>query len=200
MGNCNPRALFTFACVSSLAAEACFWSILFLEAEIGKKNANNSCWSNFESGSASKEVRCPYFALFLAVIVNGLLILNTASFLLARLLGSHECSLKRIPVCRVLLRYGSFFTNLFIAILLATFIGLLIGFKSKRNYAGEIFERHRRVYFVVICAGFLLVLIATVTSGLLACQRRGRKIDDEFEESFNRSYSDHSTGHFVDIN
>ena len=203
MGNCNPRALFAFTCVSSLASEACFLTVLFLEAEVGKKNSSHSCWTNFESGPAEKQVRCPYFALFLASIVNGLLLLYTVSFLLARLIGSRECSLKRIPVCRVILRYGSFFTNILTTFLIATFIGLLIGYKSEKNYSGGIFDRHYRVYFVVICAGFVLLLIATVTSGLLAYQRRPRKIDDEFdrfEDTINRSYSDHGTGYFGDIN
>lgn len=199
MGNCNPRALSAFAYASSLVAEACFLSILFLEAKIGKTNVNSSCWSNFESGSAEKEVRCPYFALFLATIVNGLLLLYTALFLLGGLLRSTECSLRRIPVFRVLFRYGPFCTNLLTTLLMATFIGLLIGFKSKKNYAGEIFHRRYRGYLVMVCAGFVLILITAITSGMLAYRRRGRKLDDEFEDAFNHSYSDHS-GHFVDIN
>lgn len=185
-----------YTCVSIFTAEVCFLSILFLEAEIGKKNLTNSCWSNFESGSAKDEARCPFFALFLATIVNGLLLFYTGSFLLARLLGSRECSLKRIPFFRVLLRYGSFFTNLLTTLLISTFIGLLVGFKSKRSDVGEIFDRHRRIYFVVICAGFVLMLIASVTSGIQAFQRRGRGLDDEFEEALNRSFSDS----YVDIN
>ena len=196
MANCNPRALFVYASISSFTAEVCFLSILFLEAEIGKQNANNSCWSNFESDSAKDEARCPFFVLFLATIVNGLLLLYTGSFLLARLLGSRECSLKRIPFCRILLRYGSFFTNLLTTLLISTFIGLLIGFKSRKNYAGEIFDHHRRIYFVVICAGFVLMLIASVTSGIQAFQRRREGLDDEFENAINRSFSDS----YVDIN
>lgn len=200
MGNCNPRALFAFACVSSLAAEACFLTLLFLEAKVGKNNSSSSCWTNFQSGSVKENVGCPYFVLFLASIVNGLLLLYTASFLIARLLGSRECTLERIPVCRVLLRYGSFFTNLLTTLLIAILIGLLIGFKSKKKYSGGIFLRHRHVYFVVLCAGFIWVLIATLTSGLLAYQRRPRRMGDDFEDIFDRSYSDHSTGHFGDIN
>ena len=202
MGNCNPRALFVFAYVSSLAAEACFLSVLFLEAKIGKNNSNNSCWANFESGSAEKEVRCPYFVLFLATILNGILLLYTALLLLGGLLRTTECSLRRIPVCRVLFRYGPFYTNLLTTLLIGTFIGLLIGFKSKKNFSGEIFDRHRRVYFVVVCAGFILILITSVTSGILAYRRRGRKLsDDEFDDAnaINRSYSEHG-GHFEDIN
>lgn len=200
MGNCNPRALFAFACVSSLAAEACLLSVCFLEAEVRKKNPNNSCWSNFESGSSNKDASCPFFVLFLAAIVNGLLILFTSSFLLARLLGSKECSLKRIPVCRVVLRYGSFVANLLTVLLVITFIGIIIGYKSNDKFTGQILEKPRRVYFVVVIAGLILALFAVVNSGLLAFRRSGRLGDDEFEDSTTRSYSDHSTGHFLDIN
>ena len=202
MGNCNPRALFALAYTSSLAAEACFLAVNFLEAEVGKTNATRSCWSNFESGASSKDANCPFLALFLAVIVNGLLVLFTTSFLLARLLGSRECSLNRIPVCQVILRYGSFFTNVFTAFLVIAFIGLIIGLKSKKNYSGQILEKPHRVYFIVVIAGLILVLISTVTTGLLAFRRRRNLGDhDEFEDSVNRSYSDHSTtGNFIDIN
>lgn len=200
MGNCHPRALFAIACVSSLAAEACFLSVCLLEAEVGNKNTNNSCWSNFESGSSKKGVNCPFFALFLAAIVNGALLLFTTSFLLARLLGSKECTLNRIPVCRVILRYGTFFANLLTAFLVITFTGLIIGYKSSESSTGEIFDKPRRVYFIVVIAGLVLVLIAVVTSGLLAFRRSRRQGDDEFDDSFNRSYSDHSTGTFLDIN
>lgn len=199
MGNCNPRALFAVACVSSLAAEACFLSVCFLEAEVGKKNANNSCWSDFESGSSNKNVNCPFFALFLAAIVNGLLLLFTTSFLLARLLGSRECTLKRIPVCRVILRYGTFFTNLLTTFLLITFIGLIIGFKSNKKSTGGILERPRRVYFITVIAGLILMLMALVTSGLLTFRRSRRQDDDEFEDTINRSFSDHGTGNSWDI-
>lgn len=172
---------------------------------MGKTNASRSCWSNFESGSSSKDGNCPFFALFLAVIANGLLLLFTTSFLLARLLGSRECSLKRIPVCRVVLRYGSFFINVLTALLIVVFIALIVGFKSKKkSFSGEILDKPHRVYFIVVIAGFVLVLIAAVTSGLLAFKRPQRLVDDEFEDSFNRSYSDHSTTgtteNFLDIN
>lgn len=203
MGNCNPRALYAFACVASLAAEACFLSVLFLEADLGKKNRSFSCWTNFDAGSPKDEVCCPYFVLFLATIVNGLLLLYKGLFLLAWLTGRcGECSLKRVPCCRLVIHYGSFFINLLTAVLMATFIGLLIGLKSETRHVGGIFARNHRVYFVTICAGFILVVIATVTSGLLSCKKRSRRFDDfeSFEDALNRSYSDHSSGHFVDIN
>ena len=82
---------------------------------------------------------------------------------------------------------------------MATFIGVLIGFKSNTRDVGEIFSRENRVYFVMICAGFILVVIATVTSGLLSCKKRSRRFDD-FERFEDLSYSDHSSGHFADIN
>ena len=203
MGNCNPRALYAFACVASLAAEACFLSVLFLEADLEKKNSSVSCWANFDSSSPKDEVRCSYFVLFLATIVNGLLLLYKGLLLLAWLTGRcRECSLKRVPFCRLVIHYGSFFINLLTAVLMATFIGLLIGRKSKTREVGGIFEHNHRVYFVTICAGFILVVIATVTSGLLSCKKRSRHFDDfeSFEDALNRSYSDHSSGHFVDIN
>ena len=196
MGNCNPRALFAFACVSSVVAEVCFLSVCFLEAEVGKKNSSRSCWSNFESGPSSKDVNCPFFVLFLAAIVNGLLLLFTTSFLLARILGSAECSLKRIPVCRLALRYGTFFTNVFTSLLVITFIALIIGMRSRKNFS--ILNRSHRFYFVLVIAGLILTLIAAITSGLLSFRRRRRSEDDEF---VSRSYSDHSSsGRFVDIN
>ena len=199
MGNCNPRALFAFACVSSVAAEACFLSVCFLEAEVGKKNPNRSCWSNFESGAPSKDANCPLFALFLAVIVNGLLLLFTTSFLLARILGSAECSLKRIPICRIALRYGTFITNVITSLLMIVFIGLIIGLKSKKNFS--ILDKSHRLYLVLVIAGLILILIAAITSGLLAFRRSRRSADDEFEESITRTYSDQSTtGGFLDIN
>lgn len=199
MGNFNPRALFAFACVSSVVAEVCFLSVCFLEAEVGKKNANRSCWSNFESGASSKDVNCPLFALFLAAIVNGLLLLFTTSFLLARLLGSAECSLKRIPVCRIVLRYGTFFTNVLTSLLVIAFIALIIGLKSKKKFS--ILDKSHRYYLVLVIAGLILILIAAVTSGFLAFRRSRRSVDDEFEGTISRSYFDHSTsGRFGDIN
>ena len=198
MGNCNPRALFAFACVSSVAAEVCFLSVCFLEAEVGKKNSSRSCWSNFESGASSKDVNCPLFVLFLAAIVNGLLLLFTSSFLLARILGSAECSLKRIPICRVALRYGTFFTNVLTSLLMIAFIALIIGLKSKKNFT--ILNKSHRVYLVLVIAGLILILIATITNGLLAFRRSRRSPDDEFEETISRTYSDHSSGRFWDIN
>ena len=198
MGNCNPRALFALACTSSLAAEICFLTVNFLEAEVGKANASQSCWSNFESTGSSSDVNCPFFVLFLVLIVNGLLILFTTSFLIARLLGSRECSLKRIPFCRFILRYGSFFTNVFLALLVFTFIALVIDLKSTKNYSGHILKKPHRVYFILVIAGLILVLISAVTTGLLAFQRRRNPRDDDYEESFNRSYSDR--GSFHDIN
>lgn len=199
MGNCNPRALFAFACVSSVAAEVCFLSVCFLEAEVGKENSTRSCWSNFESGASSKDAHCPFFALFLAAIVNGLLLLFTISFLLARILGSAECSLKRIPVCRITLRYGTFFTNVLTSLLVIVFIGLIIGLKSKMNFS--ILVKSHHWYFVLVIAGLILILIAAITSGLLAFSGSRRSADDEFESTITRSYSDHSTsGGFLDIN
>lgn len=183
---------------SSLAAEACFLTVNFLEAEVGKKNTSESCWSNFESGSSS-DVNCPFFVLFLVVIVNGLLVLFTTSFLLARLLGSRECSLERIPVCRFIIRYGSFFGNVFTALLVLTFIGLIVDLRSKKNYSGQILERRYRGYFMVVVAGLILVLISLVTTSLLAFKRRRNvRLDDEFEDTISRSYSDR--GSFLDIN
>lgn len=199
MGNCNPRALYAFAFVATLVAEACFLSVLVFETNLGKKNSSNSCWTNFDSGS-SGEVRCPYFVLFLATIVNGLLLLYKGLLLLAWLTGSSgECTLKRVPFCRLVIHYGSFFINLLTAVLMATFIGVLIGFKSNTRDVGEIFSRENRVYFVMICAGFILVVIATVTSGLLSCKKRSRRFDD-FERFEDLSYSDHGSRHFADIN
>lgn len=199
MGNCNPRALFAFACVSSVVAEVCFLSVCFLEAEVGKKNSNRSCWSNFESGSSSKDVNCPFFVLFLAAIVNGLLLLFTTSFLLARVLGSAECSLKRIPVCRLALRYGTFFTNVFTSLLVIAFIALIIGMRSKKNFS--ILNKSHRFYFVLVIAGLILTLIAAITSALLSFRRKRRSEDDEFEETISRTYSDHSiSGRSLDIN
>lgn len=199
MGNCNPRALFAFACVSSLVAEVCFLSVCFLEAEVGKKNSSRSCWSNFESGSSSKDVNCPFFVLFLAAIVNGLLLLFTTSFLLARVLGSAECSLKRIPVCRLALRYGTFFTNVFTSLLVIAFIALIIGMRSKKNFS--ILNKSHRFYFVLVIAGLILTLIAAITSALLSFRRKRRSEDDEFEETISRTYSDHSiSGRSLDIN
>ena len=199
MGNCNPRALFAFACVSSVAAEVCFLTVCFLEAEVGKKNSSRSCWSNFESDASSNDVNCPLFVLFLAAIVNGLLLLFTTSFLLARILGSAECSLNRIPVCRVPLRYGTFFTNVLTSLLMIAFIALLIGLKSKKNFT--ILDKSHRVYLVLVIAGLILILMAAITSGLLAFRRSRRSLDDEFEETISRSYSDHSnSGRFGDIN
>lgn len=199
MGNCNPRALYAFAFVATLVAEACFLSVLVFETNLGKKNSSNSCWTNFDSGS-SGEVRCPYFVLFLATIVNGLLLLYKGLLLLAWLTGSSgECTLKRVPFCRLVIHYGSFFINLLTAVLMGTFIGVLIGFKSNTRDVGEIFSRENRVYFVMICAGFILVVIATVTSGLLSCRQRSRRFDD-FERFEDLSYSDHGSGHFADIN
>lgn len=199
MGNCNPRALFAFACVSSVVAEVCFLSVCFLEAEVGKKNSNRSCWSNFESGSSSKDVNCPFFVLFLAAIVNGLLLLFTTSFLLARVLGSAECSLKRIPVCRLALRYGTFFTHVFTSLLVIAFIALIIGMRSKKNFS--ILNKSHRFYFVLVIAGLILTLIAAITSALLSFRRKRRSEDDEFEETISRTYSDHSiSGRSLDIN
>lgn len=199
MGNCNPRALFAFACVSSVVAEVCFLSVCFLEAEVGKKNSSRSCWSNFESGSSSKDVNCPFFVLFLAAIVNGLLLLFTTSFLLARVLGSAECSLKRIPVCRLALRYGTFFTNVFTSLLVIAFIALIIGMRSKKNFS--ILNKSHRFYFVLVIAGLILTLIAAITSALLSFRRKRRSEDDEFEETISRTYSDHSiSGRSLDIN
>lgn len=201
MGNCNPRALFAFACVSSVVAEVCFLSVCFLEAEVGKKNSSRSCWSNFESGSSSKDVNCPFFVLFLAAIVNGLLLLFTTSFLLARVLGSAECSLKRIPVCRLALRYGTFFTNVFTSLLVIAFIALIIGMRSKKNFS--ILNKSHRFYFVLVIAGLILTLIAAITSGLqlLSFRRKRRSEDDEFEETISRTHSDHSiSGRSLDIN
>lgn len=199
MGNCNPRALFAFACVSSVVAEVCFLSVCFLEAEVGKKNSSRSCWSNFESGSSSKDVNCPFFVLFLAAIVNGLLLLFTTSFLLARVLGSAECSLKRIPVCRLALRYGTFFTNVFTSLLVIAFIALIIGMRSKKKLS--ILNKSHRFYFVLVIAGLILTLIAAITSGLLSFRRKRRSEDDEFEETISRTYSDHSiSGRSLDIN
>ena len=199
MGNCNPRALFAFACASSVAAEVCFLSVCFLEAEVGKKNTSRSCWSNFESGASSKDFHCPLFVLLLAAIVNGLLLLFTTSFLLARILGSAECSLKRIPLCRVVLRYGTFFTNVLTSLLMIAFIALIIGLKSKKNFT--ILSESHRFYLVLVIAGLILILIAAITSGLLAFRRSRRSADDEFEETISRNYSDHSTsGPFLDIN
>ena len=199
MGNCNPRALFAFACVSSVVAEVCFLTVCFLEAEVGKKNSNRSCWSNFESGASSKDVSCPLFVLFLAAIVNGLLLLFTTSFLLARILGSAECSLKRIPVCRLALRYGTFITNVFTSLLVIAFIALTIGMESKKNFS--ILNKSHRFYLVLVIAGLILILIAAITSGLLCFRRKRRSEDDEFEETISRTYSDHSTsGRFLDIN
>ena len=200
MGNCNPRALYAFACMATLGAEACFLSVLFLEADLGKENSTFSCWTNFDSVSPGDEVRCPYFVLFLATIVNGLLLLYKGLLLLAWLTGScGECSLKRVPFCRLVIHYGSFFINLLTAVLMATFIGLLIGLKSETRDVGGIFTRKHRVYFVMICAGFILVVIATVTSGLLSWKKRSRRFDD-FERFEDLSYSDHGSGHFADIN
>lgn len=122
----------------------------------------------------------------------------TTSFLIARLLGSRECSLKRIPFCRFILRYGSFFTNVFLALLVFTFIALVIDLKSTKNYSGHILKKPHRVYFILVIAGLILVLISAVTTGLLAFQRRRNPRDDDFEDSFNRSYSDR--GSFHDIN
>lgn len=185
--------------MSSVVAEVCFLSVCFLEAEVGKKNANRSCWSNFESGASSKDVNCPLFALFLAAIVNGLLLLFTTSFLLARLLGSAECSLKRIPVCRIVLRYGTFFTNVLTSLLVIAFIALIIGLKSKKKFS--ILDKSHRYYLVLVIAGLILILIAAVTSGFVAFRRSRRSVDDEFEGTISRSYSDHSTsGRFGDIN
>ena len=199
MGNCNPRALFAFACASSVAAEVCFLSVCFLEAEVGRKNSSRSCWSNFESDASSKEVNCPLFVLLLAAIVNGLLLLFTTSFLLARILGSAECSLKRIPICRVVLRYGTFFTNVLTSLLMIAFIALIISLKTKKNFT--ILSKSHRFYFVLVIAGLILMLIAAITSGLLAFRRSRRSADDEFEETISRNYSDHSTsGPFLDIN
>lgn len=199
MGNCNPRALFAFACVSSVVAEVCFLSVCFLEAEVGKKNSSRSCWSNFESGSSSKDVNCPFFVLFLAAIVNGLLLLFTTSFLLARVLGSAECSLKRIPVCRLALRYGTFFTNVFTSLLVIAFIALIIGMRSKKNFS--ILNKSHRFYFVLVIAGLILTLIAAITSALLSFRRKRRSEDDEFEKTISRTYSDHSiSGRSLDIN
>ena len=199
MGNCNPRALFAFACVSSVVAEVCFLSVCFLEAEVGKKNSSRSCWSNFESGSSSKDVNCPFFVLFLAAIVNGRLLLFTTSFLLARVLGSAECSLKRIPVCRLALRYGTFFTNVFTSLLVIAFIALIIGMRSKKNFS--ILNKSHRFYFVLVIAGLILTLIAAITSALLSFRRKRRSEDDEFEETISRTYSDHSiSGRSLDIN
>lgn len=199
MGNCNPRALFAFACVSSVVAEVCFLSVCFLEAEVGKKNSSRSCWSNFESGSSSKDVNCPFFVLFLAAIVNGLLLLFTTSFLLARVLGSAECSLKRIPVCRLALRYGTFFTNVFTSLLVIAFIALIIGMRSKKKLS--ILNKSHRFYFVLVIAGLILTLIAAITSALLSFRRKRRSEDDEFEETISRTYSDHSiSGRSLDIN
>lgn len=200
MGNCNPRALYAFAFVATLGAEACFLSVLVFETNLGKTNSSHSCWTNFDSGSPRDEVRCPYFVLFLATIVNGLLLLYKGLLLLAWLTGScGECSLKRVPFCRLVIHYGSFFINLLTAVLMATFIGVLIGFKSNTRDVGEIFSRENRVYFVMICAGFILVVFATVTSGLLSCKKRSRRFDD-FERFEDLSYSDHGSGHFADIN
>lgn len=171
----------------------------FLEAEVGKKNSSSSCWSNFESGASSKDINCSFFVLFLAAIVNGLLLLFTTSFLLARILGSAECSLKRIPVCRLALRYGTFFTNVFTSLLVIAFIALIFGMRSKKNFS--ILNKSHRFYVVLVIAGLILTLIAAITSGLLSFRRRRRSEDDEFEETISRTYSDHSTsGRFLDIN
>lgn len=200
MGNCNPRALYAFAFVATLGAEAFFLTVLVLEAKIGKKNSNRSCWTNFDSGSPGDEVRCPYFVLFLATIVNGLLLLYKGLLLLAWLTGScGDCSLKRVPFCRLVIHYGSFFINLLTTVLMATFIGLLIGLKSMTRDVGGIFTSDYRVYFVMVFAGFILVVIATVTSGLLSFKKRSRRFDD-FERFEDFSYSDQGSGHFADIN
>ena len=207
MGNCNKRALFAISSLACLAAEICFLSVIFLVPRESKKEAsktNNSntefCWSNFESKDSSNEVKCPYFALFLAMIVNGILLLFTASFLLTRLLGSKKCSLIRIPVCRIILRYGSFVAEVLTGVLVLTFIGLIIGFNWKAQWTGGILDRKQNLiaYFIITCLGFVLVLVSSVATGINAF-RRSRTLDDDFEDRVYRSYSDHSSEDF-DIN
>lgn len=160
-------------------------SVLFLEANIGRKNTSRSCWSNFAE-SSENAADCPFLALFVATVVNGLLVLFTSSYQLSKILGNKDCSLKRIPLFRVLFRYGPFFTNIFTTLLIAVLIGLLIGYKSPPSkYTGEVFEHHGghgRLYLILIVAGFCLILIASVTTGLLAYQRCGSSIVDEYED------------------
>lgn len=202
MGNCNPRALFVYACMSCLLAEACFLSVLLLEAKrkVDEGNITKTCWSSFASGKREDGVpdvvHCPYFALFLASIANGVLVCLTVLLLVARLLGSRECFLRRIPFIRVLFRYGPFFTNVLTTLLIGTFIGLLVGSKPNKKLTGDIFDRNCRLHFILIVAGFVSILIASVTSGLLAYQRRGRSINDDFEDTISHNFSDD----YLDIN
>jgi len=79
------------------------------------------------------------------------------------------------------------------------FIALIISLKTKKNFT--ILSKSHRFYFVLVIAGLILILIAAITSGLLAFRRSRRSADDEFEETISRNYSDHSTsGPFLDIN
>ena len=198
-GNCNPRALFIYASSCCVLSEGCFFTVLFLEAKIGKSNPSNSCWSNFAESSTENAAHCPFFALFVATVVNGLLILFTSSYLLFRILGNEDCFLKRIPLFKVLFRYGPFLTNIFTTLLNAVFIGLLIGYKSDKshpNYTGEVLDHKGRSYLVLIVAGFCLILIASVTTGLLAYQRRTRSIMGEFEDGIGNIFPDDN----LDIN
>ena len=191
MGNCNPRALFIYASFSCVLSEACFLSVLFLEANIGiKTNTKKSCWSNFAENSRENAADCPFLALFVATLVNGLLILFTSSYQFSRILGNEDCSLKRIPLFRVLFRYGPFFTNIFTTLLIAVLIGLLIGYKSQHQYTGEVFDHEGRLYLILVVAGFCLILIASVTTGLLAYQSRGSSIVDEYKDGISNIFPD----------
>lgn len=197
MGNCNPRALLIYSSSCCVLSESCFLTVLFLEAKLFKSNADKSCWSNFAESSKENAADCPFFALFVATVVNGLLILFISSYLLFRMLRKEDCFLRRIPLFKVLFRYGPFFTNVFTTLLNAVFIGLLIGYKSQHGkYTGEVFDHKGRLYLVLIVTGFCLIFIASVTTGLLAYQRRTRSIIDEFEEGVSIIFPDDN----LDIN
>lgn len=198
----NQKVCFLYARMSCLLAEAFFLGFLLLEAKrkVDEGNITKTCWSSFASGKREDGVpdvvHCPYFALFLASIANGVLVCLTVLLLVARLLGSRECFLRRIPFIRVLFRYGPFFTNVLTTLLIGTFIGLLVGSKPNKKLTGDIFDRNCRLHFILIVAGFVSILIASVTSGLLAYQRRGRSINDDFEDTISHNFSDD----YLDIN
>lgn len=207
---CNPGCssflLFCLATIASFMAELCFVPVLALVNSRIPDSKENFCWSwDFASPNASSDGKCPLLLLFLTALLQGFLLVITFFYIVIR--KCTEFRVDGIRCCRFVLKYGTFVTDTLSFLLALSFIILILVLtdfkKGEIHYTGAFLNPDAPIHyrFALVCVGTLMMLIATILSGLRAFRLAIRSATDEYLDSgVVHTFEDYSRSDYEQIN